>query len=460
MSTKDCFQEGQAAALPFKDGEGQYPSLSEIYSANHPPKLPGKLPKLVSTVTSQTPFQYKETVAQGMFPPLAIYPKKLSFNYLDNQPRELRISTLTIGNTGDGKDACFRQPLSHILADAKRLDEVNRQRLADFNKAFTNTPANALKPQRPEDLIIQIINSNITQAALVQRMDEAQGAPLYTKMNELEQWEQIEGASGKNNQFTTMKLADDENNDFGADRAGTQSVTASGNLFLNWNANTTISKAIRFFKNVLTDGPISRLCLAFVPPSEIGSDIPKFGKYDYKYDAKLRPFIENLKKATGTITCKKALQMVENLKKECDDFSILTQDRVFDNLTHRALVHAFRKGCLLYAANGMKWESSIYDFCRWSLHYDLWLKMKLFGDAIKKEDAGVEVSKRGPQSLLDEIATDDKGVFSIDALVKVRKQKGMREDGTRKLLSKWKSRGYIRQLSDDTFQKIQPEDKK
>lgn len=446
--------EGQQTALPPKDSEAQYLSLSEIYSSIHPPKLPEKLPQLVRAVTSLTPVQFKATVAQNMFPPLGIYPKHLSFTYLDNQVRELRINCLTVGETGCGKDTCIRQPLKYILADVKERDEANRARLTLFNAEYNKKSANAEKPQRPDDLVIQTIKADVTRAALYQRMDEAQGAPLYLKMNEIELWDKVEGASGTNNQFTTMKLADDEDNDFGADRAGTQSVTASGCLFLNWNANTTPAKAIKYFKYVLTGGALSRCCLATVPEKECGGEMPVYGTYDERYANKLKPFIENLKAATGVIKCKPALSMVKKLKEECDDFAILTQDKVFDNLTNRALVHAFRKGCLLYVANGMKWEKSIDAFCRWSLHYDLWLKMRLWGDAIKKENNEVGISKRGPHSLLDEIPTDEHGVFTVEALIKLRVQKGMSKEGTRKLLAKWKSRGHIRQLTDDTFEKV------
>lgn len=454
MIKNDCFQEGQQPALPFKDSEKQYLSLSEIYSSSVPPQLPKKLPKLVAAVTSETPAGYKATVAQAMFPPLAIYPKHLSFNYLDNQQRQLRLCTLVVGGTGDGKDSCLRQPLSHILRDVRERDEVNRKKLAEFNADFNRKSANSEKPQRPDDLIIQVIKSDITRAALYQRMDEAQEAPLYCQMSELEQWDKVEGATGRNNQFTLLKLADDEWNDVGADRAGTQSVTASGSLFLNWNANTTPSKALRYFQYVMTDGPISRLTLATVPHLDIGSDMPVFGNYDEKYDEKLKPFIENLKQATGCIVCKKALQMANDLKRELDEFLILSQDYVLNNLSRRAMVHAFRKACLLYAANGMKWEKSIYDFCRWSLHYDLYLKLKLFGDAIRNDDKKVQFSKRGPQNLLAELTTTEKKVFTFDDLKKLRQKKGMDEKGTSKLLSKWKQRGYIRQLEDGNYESL------
>ena len=444
-----------AAQRPLPENEKfENLSLSTIYDCPAPPRLPNMLPKLVSVVTSQTPLAYKATVAQAMFPALGIYSKGLSFPYIDNQERQLRICCLTIGGTGDGKDSCLRQPLKHILRDAKVRDDANRLKLAEFNAKFNRKSANSEKPERPKDLVIQVIMSDITHAGLYQRMEESQGAPLYCGMNELEQWDKIEGASGRNNQFTLLKLADDEGNCVGADRAGTQSVTASGNLFLNWNANSTPTKVRRYFQYVMTDGPISRLTLATVPHMEIGSEMPVFGNYDDKYDKKLQPFINNLKQATGIIVCKKALQMVKDLKHELDEFLILSQDYVLNNLSRRALAHVFRKACLLYAANGMKWEKSIYDFCRWSLHYDLYLKLKFFGDAIRNEDGKLQLSKRGPQSLLAELTSKEKKVFTFDELKMLRQQKGMDEKGTRKLLSKWKQRGYIRELTDGRFESL------
>lgn len=255
--------------------------------------------------------------------------------------------------------------------------------------------------------------------------------------------------------MTTMKLCDDEGNSFGAERAGSQSVSASGCLFLNWNANSTPTKAFRYFQLVMSDGPVSRLTLATTPNLEIGSDMPVFGKYDDKYDAKLRPFIDNLKNATGrNLVCKPAIQIVKQIKQELDDYLVLTQEEILNNLSRRALVHVFRKACLIYAANGMKSEPALYDFCRWSLHYDLYLKMRLFGEAIRKEDNNVKFSKRGPQNLLAELTNEEKKVFSYDELVKLRLQRGMDEKGTRKLLSKWKQRGYIRLLTDDSFERV------
>lgn len=431
-------------------------SLSRMFASNVPPAIPQNLPRLVKTVIKHTPRLYQATVAQAMFPALATYPKRLSFRYIDNQQRELRMNCLIIAGTGTGKDICTKQPLSHIIADIKQRDEINRERLKKYNEEYNNKANNKQKPQRPDDLVIQTIKSDVTRAALVQRMDDAQGAPLYVRMNELEQWDKVEGATGRSNQFTVMKQNDDEENDFGSDRASTQSVTGSGSLHLNWNANTTISKAMKYFRYVVTDGPISRLCLATIPDCEIGSDIPVFGDYDTAYDEALKPYIENLKAATGVVDCQQAKKLIKRLKAECADFARLSQDTVFDNLTHRALVHAFRKACLLYAANGMKWERGIEDFCRWSLLYDLYLKMKFWGDQIRSADGDVQVSKRGPESLLDSLPSE----FTLEDAMRVRQQKGMDARRARKMISTWQSRDFVIQMSDVSFKKLSEEERK
>jgi len=427
--------------------------LSRVFASKVPPEIPEELPRLLKVLTQSTPKMYKGAVVQAVFPSLATYPKQLSFRYTDNLPRELRINCLLIAGSGTGKNKSTDTPIAHIIADMKERDEMNRERLKKFNEEYNAKAGNKQKPQRPADLVIQTIKSDITKAALVQRMDEAQGAPLFVKLNELEQWDKIEGYSGRNNQFTTLKLCDDENNDFGTDRAGTQSVTGSGSLHLNWNANTTPSKVLRYFKHVVTDGPISRLCLATIPEREIGADMPVFGDYGAEYDEALKPFIENLKHATGYIDCVQARKMTKKLKAECAEFAQLSQDKVFDELTSRALPAVFRKACLLYAANGMKWEKAIEPFCRWSLYYDLWLKMKYWGDQIRHADDDIQVSKRGPQNLLLFLPNE----FTLEDAKRVRQQKGLDSEGTRHMISNWQCRGFVSQISDLSFKKEHPQ---
>ena len=432
--------------------------LSRLFVSSTPPPLPATLPRLVKAVTCNTPDIYKATVAQAMFAPLGAYPRKLSFVYIDNQVRELRINCLVVGETGSGKDICTKQPLTHIIADMKARDKINRDRLKQFNEEYNSKAGNKQKPQRPSDLVIQNVKNDITKAALVQRMDEANGAPLYVRLNEIEQWDRIEGASGRSNQFTTLKLCDDELNDFGSDRASTQSVTGDGCLHMNWNGNTTTSKLIRYFRHVLTDGPVSRLCMATIPEAEIGADIPVFGNYDQAYDDALKPYIDNLKNATGVIDCIQARRLAKNLKKECAEFAGLSQDKIFDNLSHRALVMAFRKACLLYVANGMKWEKSIETFCRWSLFYDLYLKMTLFGNLIRRADDDIPINKRGPRSLL-ELLPDE---FTIEDAQRVRQREGkdasLKE--TNHMIRTWTDRGHCAQSTEHSFKKTEEFKKK
>ncbi len=437
-----------------KQVPGDTALLSEIYASAQPPMLPAKLPSLVKAVTSQTPREMKPTVAQGMFPPLGAYPRKLSFLYIDNQYREPRINCLTIGGTGSGKDTSLKQPLKHITMPMAERDNVNRQRLKEYNEAYNATKASKDKPKRPADLIIQKVGSDLTPARLAQLMDDSQGALLYTMMHEFEQWYGVEGLRGQQCSFKNLKLADDEDNPFGQERAGVQSVNYTGPLGLNWNASTTPGKVQNMFRYVMIDGPVSRVCLATTPDVGLAAPIPKYGRYDERYDEALRPYIENLQAATGEITCRPALRLAEKLKEECDQYTLITQDEVFDNLSHRALVHAFRKACILYAANGMKWEKSIEGFCRWSLHYDLWLKLHFFGDMIRKADEQMQTSKRGPRNLLEQIPVNAEGIFTYNDAVAARIKNSKNEAGTGNMLSQWKSRGYIEALPDGRYKRL------
>ena len=433
---------------------GDTAPLTEIYASTQPPLLPTKLPNMVKAVTSQTPAELKATVSQGMFPPLGAYPRKLSFLYIDNQYRELRINCLTIGQTGSGKDTSLKQPLKHITAPMVARDCINRQRLKEYNEQYNATKANKDKPKRPEDLIIQKVGSDLTPARLAQLMDDSQGALLYTQMNEFEQWYGIEGLRGQVCTFKNLKLADDEDNPFGQERAGVQSVNYTGPLGLNWNASTTPSKVQNMFRNVMIDGPVSRVCLGTTPNAGLAAPMPRYGRYDERYDKALQPYIDNLQAATGNITCHPAIRMAERLKAECDQYTLVTQDEVFDNLSHRALVHTFRKACLLYAANGMKWERAIEGFCRWSLHYDLWLKLHFFGDMIRKAGSQMQTSKRGPRNLLEQIPTDAEGTFSTNDALSIRLKNNKDEAGTGNMLSQWKTRGYIEALPNGRFRKV------
>ena len=449
----DGINAGQASAPVY----GDIATLDEIYASPTPPqRSPKANPAFVKAATAPVPKDGKDTAAQVMFPPLGMY-CDASFVYDDGTPREPRGNGLIIAGTGGGKDNTTKFMLKHLEMPRQLMDEPNRKILADWKAEYKRKEGkNEDKPPRPENVAVRSVASDITKARLSELMADSEGRIIHTRMIEFDQWFGVEGwKPGPNCPFTNLKLTDDEDNPFGQERVGKDSITYRGPLSINWNSSTTVSKALYYFRNSMIDGPISRLTLATAPIRGLGAPMPKHGKYDEKYDASLRPFIDNLCKAKGVITCKPAIKLVQRLKKELDEYSIKSGDDVFDNLGHRALVAAFRKACLLYAANGMNWERSIERFCRWSLHYDLWLKLSIFGDAIRSADGEVKTSRRGPRNLLAQLGQ----VFDRPALVNARQANGMKEEGTDNQLSQWKHRGYIEELPDGTYRKVMTDDK-
>lgn len=423
-------------------------TLTDIYTCPTPPRMNFKqMPRLLKAVTSRTPNDNKECVSQTIFPSLQAHPVGFSARYIDNRYRELRNGCVAVAETGIGK-GCVDLPIKHVMADIEAVTASERKSEEEYHQKYNTLNNNLNKPKRSKFRIRNLM-ANLTSAALIRRTADNDGAPLYCKMNEIEQWDKVENASGTKNSFTIMKLNDDEGNQFGAERAGTQSVTASTSLFLNWNASTTPSKLIRYMRNVVTDGPISRITLATIPDPGIGAECPVFGDFDQRYDEALKPFIDNLCAATGQLDCRQARQMIKELKAECDEFAIASGDRVFDNLTHRALVHVFRKAICIYVANGMKWEANIKPFCRWSLHYDLYLKLHFFGDYIRKADEDTPVSKHGPRNML-ELLPD---VFTKSDLSNVRYLQGKDREGTDNQLYQWVHRGLVLHLTDDSYKK-------
>lgn len=427
---------------------------NEVFSSEQIPPLPTELPKLIETTISQTPELLKGTVAQVAPVPFSIYPKDLQFVYTDNRIRELRMNCLLVAQEGGGKE-CITLPVKHIMAEIKANDKHNRQRLKEFNDKFNRARSDEEKPIRPSDLVIRWLYPDITRPRLGQAMEDAQGCFLFLKLNELEDWDRVEGQRGRSNSFSIMKQIDDEENDFGQDRVGSQSVNADGCLRLNWLADTTEPKLKKYFRHIHGEGPISRITLGGIPMVEIGAPIPVFGNYDKKYDDSLRPFIENLKQAKGVIVCKEAQKMANKLKAEIDEFNSKSQDRILDTLSHRGLVAAFRRACLIYAANGMVWEPEIEHYCRWSMQVDLYLKYKLFANDISQATDCVKEAKPGPQSLLDKVNVDEQGVFVFDEVLRIYTESGKKPDEkkVRNMLSQWKSRGYILQLTDDSYKK-------
>ncbi len=429
------------------------PTWAEVFAGNQLPPLPQTLPKMIDVTISQTPDLLKGTVAQVVPVAYSIYPRGLSFIYIDKRKRELRMNCLLVAKEGGGKE-CITLPIKHILADVRQRDRVNRKRLKEFNERYNRTRSDDEKPERPANLDIQWLFADITRPRLNQAMEDAQGAFLFLKLNELEDWDKVEGSKGKANSFSVMKIVDDEDNDFGQDRVGAQSVNADGCLRLNWVADTTEPKLKKYFRHIHGEGPVSRITLGGIPEVEIGAKIPVFGSYDKKYDDSIQPFIENLKAAKGVVTCKQAERMVEKLKAEIDEFSMLTQDRILDSLSHRALVAVFRKACLIYVANGMVWEKEIEAYCRWSMQTDLFLKYRLFAEDISKATECLD-DKPGPKAILTIVETNEEGVFTLEALKTAYEKVGKEPDEKRirNALNQWRCRGYIVTMTNDSYKK-------
>ena len=419
----------QSSNLKVQSTEEDYPD---------PPEMPKKLPKLVELLISRTPEIYKPAVAHAIFPPLATHLWKTRFRYIDNVEHEARLMTLLLAGTGAGKSSVNR-PIDFIMEDIRLRDAENLKREKAWKDEMLRKGANKDKRKRPENLIIQEIDADMTNPAFVMRTAEAQEHFLYTSLNELDQFDALKGSG--NQQFRIMCLAADPGNKYGQTRVGTMSVTERVTIRFNWNASTTIQKGQRYFSRVLTDGPISRINFCTIPEREIGEDMPVYGTYDESYREALRPYIENLNKVTGLIECKEAFQLALKLKDENAEFARLSQDRTFENLSFRANVIAYLKACVLYVANGCKWEPEIDGFIRWSEQYDLYCKMRFFGDMIAKENYTAErSSKRGPQNLL-QILPDN---FTAAQLLAIRLEHGLDAKGTDMMIRQWLHRNYIR----------------
>ena len=461
----DCKSPGRLAGFNSAWGlAGNHKVQSSMFNVQSeddeypaPPPMPEKLPKLVELLVSQTPDIYKPAVAHAIFPPLATHLWQARFRYIDNVPHEARLSCCLLGHSSAGK-SCVQMPISMIMEDIRKRDRDNLMREKEWKDEINRKGANKDKRKRPDNLIIQEIDADMTNPAFVMRTAEAKEHFLYTSLNEIDQFDALKGTG--NQQFRIMCLAADPNNSYGQTRVGTSSVTERVTIRFNWNASTTIQKGLKYFRRVLTDGPISRINFCTIPEREIGEDIPRYGTYDDAFRQKLKPYIENLCKFSGDIECKEAFELAETLKNENADFSRLSQDRVYENLSFRANVIAYLKACVLYVANGLEWEPEIAEFIRWSERYDLYCKMRFFGDAIKKaEKEGEQESKRGPASILALLPDE----FSFRQVESMRADNGMKAKGTAKMLRNWVSRGYIQmkengsvtqKLSDSVFIKL------
>ena len=413
--------------------------------------LPKRLPALIKLLVSRTPDVYKPAVAHAVFPALGAHLHRVRFKYIDNVEHEATLMNVLMAGTGAGKD-CISEPINRIMADIRRRDEDNLRREREWKNEVTSKGANKDKRQRPEGLIIQEIDADMTNPAFVMRMAEADGHFLYTKLNEIDQFDALRGSGRGGQQFQIMCLAFDPGNRYGQTRVGAQSVTEKVTIRFNWNASTTIQKGRRYFSKVLTDGPISRINFCTIPEREIGADMPVYGTYDAAFDEELRPYIENLVKAQGLIDCPQAYRLAQKLKEECADFARLSQSRVYENLSFRANVIAYLKACVLFVANGCRWDKTFEDFIRWSLQYDLACKMEFFGDAIEAamNMPAPDPHKPGRRNLLTLLPDD----FSFDQAVRVRQEAGLDAKGTSHMLSQWKVRGYITIITNHNYRKL------
>ena len=409
-----------------------------------PPPMPKKLPKLVELLISRTPEIYQPAVACAIFPPLATHLWKTRFRYIDNVEHEATLSSVLLAGTGAGK-SCVQKPIDFIMEDIRKRDQENLKREKEWKDEMMRKGANKDKRKRPENLIIQEIDADMTNPAFVMRTAEAKEHFLYTSLNEIDQFDALRGTGMQ--QFRIMCLAFDPGNQYGQTRVGTQSVTERVTIRFNWNASTTIQKGIKYFKRVLTDGPISRINFCTIPERDIGEDIPIYGTYDEEFRNALKPYIDHLCMATGLVECKEAFELAKVLKDENAEFSRLSQDRVYENLSFRANVIGYLKACVLYVANGYKWEPEIEDFIRWSERYDLYCKMRFFGDAIKKaEIEGEQESRRGPSSILGLLPEE----FNYQQVENLRVENKMNANGTMKMLNNWLYRGYIKVKKNDS----------
>ena len=427
------------------DAGADEPEVAFFYRST-PPAIPRTLPSLIAHLVSCTPDIYIATVAQSVFPALGAHLWKVSFRYIDNKCYEATLMNVVMAETGAGK-SCINEPINRIMADIRERDKRSLQREKEWKIDCQSKSANKDKKKRPEGIVVQEVSPDITPAAFLMRMAEADGRFLFARMNELDRLDAIKLNGKGDTQFQIICLAFDADNEFGADRVGIASVNERVKLRFNFVAATTIGKGQAYFRKVLTDGPVSRINFCTIPESPIGADIPVYGTYDEEFDEKLRPYIQQLTDARGLIECIEARELAQRLKQEMADVAILTQNRVFDTLSRRALVIAYLKACVLYVANGCQWEDSMDEFIRWSLKYDLWCKMHFFGEAIARaEEVVMTPSKPGPSSLLDLLPD----TFSREEANQMRQREGLTTGSTQSMLDTWKHRKYIEPVGEKT----------
>ena len=412
---------------------------SQDTDAGQPPKMPNRLPPLIKLLVSRTPKIYRPAVAHAVFPALATHLWRTTFRYIDNVEHEATLMNVLMAGTGAGKN-CISEPINRIMKDIRKRDMENLAREKEWKKEMQTKGANKDKRQRPEGLVIQEIDPDMTNAAFVQRLADAEERFLYTKMNEIDQFDALKTSARSKAHFQIMCLAFDPGNVYGQTRVGTSSVSERVCIRFNWNASTTVHKGQAYFQSVLTDGPVSRINFCTIPEQPIGADMPVYGTYDDGFDEELKPYIERLNKARGLVECQGVRTLAKKLKDECAEFARLSQSRVYENLSFRANVIAFLKAMVLYVAQGGVWDKVTEDFVRWSLRYDLWCKMRFFGEAIEMREETGTVKRNGPKNLLDLLPE----VFTREEAQQMRQRQRVRKGSVQMMLDNWKSRGYIR----------------
>ena len=414
--------------------------------ADVPPQMPARLPKLIKLLTSKVPADFKAPVAMAVFPPLAAHLKGVTFRYIDNQVHEAAMMNLLVAPMSSGKSA-VNGPIDSIIEDLVQMDKVNRQKEQDWKDEVNTMGDNKKKPVRPEDICIRIVSPDLTRAAYIQRLDDVQkagGAYLYCKMDEVDMLRKF------NDPSQLIRLCWDNSED-GQERVGTKSVTARVKTRFNWNASSTIAVTQKFFSvREVADGAVSRLSLATIIRPDF-APYPVVGEYDALFKSEQSPYIHHLNAVSGFKECRKARQLIERLGSEIMELAQLAYNKPYAEFAKRGLANGFRRAMVLYLANGEKWEKPIEEFIEWSVKYDLWCKMRFFGNQMQEAidaDNRAVCHSSGVSNLL---------LFVHDTFDKAEIQNVCMVHGTKTklaiLLCNWKKRGFIVKNDDDTFSK-------
>jgi hypothetical protein len=413
--------------------------IEELMEANGvnaplPPAMPQRLTKFMRLITKNVPDHLRPAVAMGMFPALGAHCKGVKFRYNDNALVEPTFMNVLVAEMSSGK-SCVNEPINAIMADIKEKDSKNRKLMQEYKEQYDMCPSDEQKPERPKGLAVQWVKSDMTPAAFVQLMADAGGKFLYTRMDEIGMLNQLK-TNGKGNNVTEILRLAFDCGEYGQERVGTKSVSECVEVRWNWNASTTPGKCRRFFSDAMLDGTLSRMSFCTIYTDD--DRMPLYGIYDDKFQQQVQEAVAQLNDAKGLITCKKANALIACMIEENRQYSALADDDVYRELSYRATLSAFKRGMVLYILNGQKWSHEIEEFVRWSFHYDMWCKMWIFGEKMRRAmDQDKAVMLPGRRNLM-EFLND---TFTLDDLNTVRRAQGMKGDA-KGLLRKWVQRGY------------------